>query len=312
MANAIHNGDFSTASDWSLSPRVTICGTGGFPGGCLQYANQSFGGAIDACQKVQLAPNKKYTVTWFAKKQGRFDIWGAHAYISNMGEPKFFYGPSLEGRLINDTYVHISYTFTLPPANEIQDNNVWIYIFAGANAGDNNSIILVDNVFLEDTGGGPSWPMPYALKAFGGSCTGNNVFVRTGPDASFPQYALFDTGSQADVFTFTAPNVSTQALQSWLALQWHAAGEFVYVHARYMGMDPEKITATNVGPRAKVTASNTNLRVLPNTDPTTAIIKNLGNNVKMIVLDATSVSGWWRVVTNDGTGWVSSANVAYV
>lgn len=308
MGNVLKNGDFSTASDWSLSSRATICSNGGLLGGCLQYANNSIGGAIDAWQKVQLASNKKYTVTWFAKKQGRFDIWGAHAYYSNTGEWKFFNGPALEGRLINDTYVQISYTFTLPPSSELQDNYVWIYIRAGANPSDGNTFILVDNVYLEDAGGGPSGPIPFALKAFGGRCTGNSVSVRIGPDISFSQYAMFDLDDRADVFTFTGLNVSTQAMQSWLALQWSAAGEFVYVYARYMGMDPNSNAALNIGPRAKVTATDTYLRDYPSA---TSFIRSLGNGVKMIVLDASSVPGWWRVVTINGTGWVSSTNVAY-
>jgi hypothetical protein len=107
MSNAIHNGDFSSAATRSLSSRATILSSGGCPGGCLQYANNSLGGAIDASQKVLLAPNKKYTMTWFAKKQGRFDIWGAHGYFTTAGEYKFFNGPALEGRLINDIAISI-------------------------------------------------------------------------------------------------------------------------------------------------------------------------------------------------------------
>ena len=307
MANVIVNGQFNSSTGWTLSPRATIIGSGGFlSSACLQCANNSVGGAVDASQMVTLTPGKSYALRWSAKRSGRFDTWGAHAFYTPAGQYEFFNGPSLEGRLINNTYVQLAYYFTLPSA--VRDNQVWVYVRTGADASDGATSIYIDEVSLEGNGSNtPPGPVPTAVKAFRGSCIGTGVNVRKGPSTNDAIYAGLSYGSSEDVYTFK--NVGTVDQQrSWLAFQW-SDFEYVYVYARYMAMNPSGSGALNVGPRAKVTATDVNLRELPNT--TATIIKNLGNGIKMIVLDNNSVSGWWRVVTDYGTGWVSSQYVAY-
>ena len=310
MANVIKNGDFSLLTGWSLSTRATIQSSGGRQGGCLQYANNSEGGIVDASQKVQLTPGKTYTLNWYAKKNGRYDMWGAHAYFTTAGEYKYFNGPSLESLLSSTVYVPLAYTISLP--SNVRDSDVWVYMRAGADSGDGNSFIYVDDVSLDDgTGGGtgPTGPIPTLNKTFFGTCNGNDVKIRTGPDTSYPIKSAFSKNNSQYVSTFTGVGTTDQQ-RSWLTFEWFP-GEYVYVYACYMSMNPSPSSALTIGPRAKVTATDTNLRVLPNTNSSTSIIKNLGNGVKMIVLDATSVSDWWRVGTEHGTGWVFSSNVAY-
>lgn len=104
------------------------------------------------------------------------------------------------------------------------------------------------------------------------------------------------TGAVGNTFyTFTGVG-SSSAQQEWLALYY--GNTIRYVCARYIGLGgysncDKKVNATG----------GLNLRVGPSTS--SATICTLSNGTKVQVIDAT-ISGWCRVVTMQGTGWVAS------
>lgn len=297
MANVIVNGTFANkGSGWSYSDRVDFS----TPGLCV-FESKGRDGQIYIAQTVTLAPGKTYQCKFEGYAIGRFDCWGAYTYTNASGVAQHVNGPSLEGKLSSWGFVNLSFDIALP-ANA-RSNQVTIFIKGGASNNGSLTFLQIKNVSLdnqETTLPPIVGPNPTIKTTFSGSNVHTDVAFRAGPGTEY----AYVTGvpESPKVLTFhTFTNVGTTAQQrSWLA---HLSGNrYLFVSAQFIGMYIPASGTTSQGPVAKTT-TGVWLRELP--DGNSKQYRLLGAGTKVVVID-TSVSGWWRVITSDGVGWVSS------
>ena len=101
-------------------------------------------------------------------------------------------------------------------------------------------------------------------------------------------------------YTFTGVGTTTQQ-QEWLyVITNYASG---YVLAKLIG------SGGNTKSKYSITADSVRLRSTPNTSSTSNVITTLDITEKVDVIDSSSVSGWYRVVSMKGTGWVSTSYI---
>lgn len=301
MANVIVNGTFNSASGWSYSDRVSIAS------GVCTFESKGRDGMIFVGQEVTLTPGRTYTVKYKAHQIGRFDTWGTYSYIDSTGQRRTVHGPSLEGRLSGLGYVDLSFEINLP--SNARSNRVWVYIYGGASNNGNLTFLNIDNVSLdnlETTSPEIVGPVPTLLKTFSAYNGHTNVAFRSGPGKDYDYVTGVPEGAGMSFSTFTGVG-TTDGQRSWLA---HLVGNrYVYCSAEFIDVYVPSTGSSAIGRIAKA-RTGVNLRDLPNASSKSYQV--LGTGTRVIVLDTTSVSGWWRVATDNGVGWVSSQYFDYV
>ena len=128
------------------------------------------------------------------------------------------------------------------------------------------------------------------------------INIRKEPSTSSDKVGSIDD-HQVDFntyYTFTGVGTTTQQ-QEWLYVSTNYA--YGYVLAKLIG------SGGNTTSKHSITGSGVRLRSTPNTSSTSNVITTMDLGEKVDVIDSTSVSGWYRVVTMNGTGWVSSSYV---
>ena len=128
------------------------------------------------------------------------------------------------------------------------------------------------------------------------------INIRKEPSASSAKVGDIDDHQIAfnTYYTFTGVGTKTQQ-QEWLYVSTNYA--YGYVLAKLIG------SGGNTRSKHSITGSGVRLRSTPNTNSTSNVITTMDLGEKVDVIDSTSVSGWYRVVTMNGTGWVSSSYV---
>jgi uncharacterized protein YgiM (DUF1202 family) len=120
-------------------------------------------------------------------------------------------------------------------------------------------------------------------------------FTATPKAAGYPVYDAMSTNTimgYTQSVSYTAQQVS--------GLGWLKLGSY-YIQAILMKVDPSTTSCPTASTKAKVY-----LRETPTSSDTSNYV-NASNTVA--VLDTTSVSGWYRIGTNVGIGWVSASQI---
>lgn len=184
-------------------------------------------------------------------------------------------GTVIKVESLSGTWLHAKY------------NNYYGYVKA--------EFILESDVYGNSSGSGSTPILKESFSGFISSITNGSVNIREAPSTNSALVSAI-TGAVGNTFyTFSGVGSST-AQQEWLAMYY--GNEICYVCARYIGLGGYSNCDKKVN-----ASGGLNLRVGPSTS--SATICTLSNGTKVQVIDAT-VSGWCRVVTMQGTGWVAS------
>lgn len=137
---------------------------------------------------------------------------------------------------------------------------------------------------------------------FVGHINGSDVRIRNLPSTDGNIVGWPWNGQTINFSSFTGLGTNDQR-RSWLWSDYPASGGFVY--ARYVA----RWTKPTEANAAHVTGTSVNLRVLPSTNA--EIIGTIGTNDDIdpndnAVLVIDTYSGWKRIVTRIGTGWMSA------
>jgi len=141
MINFVSSGNFSSTEYWQLSSRVSVSA------GTLKMENKGIGGMIYAKQYVPFTAGRTYELSWNAKRSGRYDVWCAYGYRDKNGALQVIDAPSMESK-VGTAYSRLTYYISIPA--DASDINGEIYLKAGANASDGNSILYIQNVTMYD------------------------------------------------------------------------------------------------------------------------------------------------------------------
>lgn len=131
------------------------------------------------------------------------------------------------------------------------------------------------------------------------SLTSGSVNVRKSPNLDAEIYGSISSGTRT-YYTFTGVGTTTNQ-REWLAVVY--GNRYCYVYARYIG-------GGGAGTWNHTVSANNglNLRTYPSTS-SGSVICTLPNGTAVQIIDSTSVSGWYRITTSYGTGWVSAAYI---
>lgn len=236
-----------------------------------------------------------YNSEWYKVTYNGQTGYVLKAYVVCVGETARMTGTNVNVRSGPGTGYSILYTLVSPVTTTVKDigkdssNMGWCQIQpSGRSAG-----WMRGDYMEKASGGGPATGTVFA----GFVNATDYVNRRTGPSTDYEVAgSMWVSGGAYNVSTFAGVGTTNQQ-RSWLCYQ--SGGTYSYVFARYIKAVPSSMTLGQLG---YVSGQNANLRELPGMD--SVIIKNLGNGTEVRVIDS-SVSGWYRVVTNSGTGWVS-------
>ena len=138
--NLIKNGTFSSGDEWTFSPRSTL-----YPGEYLLFRNDSTGDMRWVSQRISIFPATRYMLSYYAKRQGRYDTWAGFHYVDNTGEARYIHFPSSEYRLQDDLFVKVEYTFTTP---FLLDSEITLSVMGGADRWDGETFLMIKDVTL--------------------------------------------------------------------------------------------------------------------------------------------------------------------
>lgn len=230
MANIIQNGGFSSGgANWTCGARTYIYTNGGRTGGstdgCAGFENNSEGGARDLYQKVSVTPGRTYTLSFWAKRRGRYDVWGAYSYFDTSGSYQYVNLPSKESLLVNEQYKQITYTITIPTNAGL---DFWIWIRGGADAINGSVWLFIDDVSLDDGGSGgstgPSKGSGMVAGDYANVGGGTNVRNNYGVDASIlyetqnhEQFCVMNSFAHDDGYTwYLVSNQNRRMTNGWI------------------------------------------------------------------------------------------------
>lgn len=142
---------------------------------------------------------------------------------------------------------------------------------------------------------------------FNGRVIGENVNLRYGPSASYGVRDSLDYLSNIEIRVIKSGGTSEQR-ESWLWCKQRTnnRGEG-YAYARYLYIPyTTKYGSTPEFPVRKVSGDNVNIRVRPSTSADS--FGKLSKNEDVAIIDS-SRTGWYRVGSSLGIGWVSSSYI---
>ncbi len=261
----------------------------------------------------------RYNSTWHSVSYWDDGIWEGYVmsqYLTSTnpngggsGLPSDVTGPRTAGYISTQTDplsirsgpgTSYSVLFSVPKGANVYfyktTNSSWHYVDYNGQKGYGSSQYITAG----SGGGNPGTPTKGV--SFFASTTSSSAMTYTGPDYSYATNTGF---TSSDVWTFTGGNDSN-AWKEWLLIE-RTNGTF-YLPAKYAGANEY----SSVGEKAKIVVSSggVNLRVGPSTS--SSVITTLSSGTYVRAINRTSISGWWRVVTIDGTGWVSSQYITLV
>lgn len=239
-----------------------------------------------------------YQTTWTDGSTG----YVKKDYVAKADDYVTVTGNNVNVRSSSSTSGEILYQFDKGASNRVGNVTTgWVYVIPKARqAGWISATYLEKDTDASGSSGSGSTSTPSIVTSFSGglsSLTSGEVNVHRMPDTgSVVDYTLLD-GPAYNFSTFTDAGTTTQQ-QEWLFKGTVNVGQYGYVLARYIGGGGNG--------NATVSANGgLNLRVGP--DGTKAKITTLDNGSRVLVIG--SVSGWYRVATPKGTGWVSSSYI---
>ncbi|MGN0220654.1 MAG: SH3 domain-containing protein [Prevotella sp.] len=138
--------------------------------------------------------------------------------------------------------------------------------------------------------------------SFSGSVIAPNVNLRYGPSTSYGSRGALQELADVDVRMITAGG-TTENREAWLWCnqRFNNLGSG-FVYARYIS-----VKSGTTFPAHRINGSSVNIRVRPTTSAES--FGTLNQNDTVYVLDTTH-TGWWRVSSSIGIGWVSSNYIA--
>lgn len=230
MANIIQNGGFSGSAYWTCGARTYVYVNGGRTGGstdgCACLENNGEGGARDLYQKVSVTPGKTYTLSFWAKRRGRYDVWAAYSYYDTSGNYQYVNLSSKESLLVNEQYVQITYMITIPTNAGL---DFWIWIRGGANAGDGSVWLFIDDVSLDDGGSGgstgPSIGSGMVAGDYANTNAGVNVRSNYGTEGTIylyqtenhEQFSILNSFAHSDGYTwYLVSNQNRRITNGWV------------------------------------------------------------------------------------------------
>lgn len=237
-----------------------------------------------------------YQTTWTDSSTG----YVKKDYVAKADDYVTVTGNNINVRSSSSTSGEILYQFDKGASNRVGNVTAgWVYVIPKARqAGWISATYLEKDTDASGGNGSGSTSTPSIVTSFSGglsSLTDSAVNVRVAPDSSAE---ISDSLSQLQPYQFaTFSNIGTTIQQQeWLYVTRNNTALQGYVSARFIACNSTNYNAT-------VSASGgLNLRLDPSTSKTS--ITTLDNGSRVLVIG--SISGWYRVATPKGTGWVAN------